>query len=128
MDQPTKEVRETTTVEGNTAQTTQQTVDHGADKAHKQNIVARVVWFIAGVILVALGIRFVLALLGANLENGFADFIFSVTNPLVSPFSNLFSYDLEAGVSRFEIFTLIAMGVYALVAWGISKLVRITQE
>ena len=127
-DQPVQEVRETTTVAGNTRQTTQQTIDPTHNKAHKQNVVARVVWFIAGILLVLLGIRFVLAALGANTANGFADFIYTASNPFVSPFFSLFSYDLETGVSRFEIFTLVAMAVYALVAYGISKLVTITQE
>ena len=88
-------------------------------------VASRVVWFIAGVILVLLAFRFGLALLGANPNNAFADFIYDVSYPFVAPFFGLFGYDLQYGVSRFEIFTLVAMAVYTVVAWGIAKLVTI---
>lgn len=88
-------------------------------------VASRVVWFIAGVILVLLAFRFVLALLGANPNNAFADFIYDTSYPFVAPFFGLFGYDLQYGVSRFETFTLIAIAVYAVVAWGIAKLVTI---
>lgn len=90
-------------------------------------LAARVVWYIAGVLLVVLGLRFVLALLGANPSNGFANFIYSLSHPFVAPFFSLFGYDLRYGVSRFETFTLVAMAIYALVAWGIARLVTISK-
>lgn len=92
-----------------------------------QNVATRVVWFIAGVIITLLAIRFVLVLLGANANSGFADFIYSVSRPFVAPFFNLFSYDLSYGVSRFEVFTLVAMAVYALIAAGIARLININR-
>jgi hypothetical protein len=87
--------------------------------------VVRIVWFIAGVLLVLLAFRFVFALIGANPANGFADFIYTTSHPFVSPFFSLFSYRLQYGVSRFEIFTLVAMAVYALIAFGIARLLVI---
>ena len=90
-------------------------------------LVVRVIWFIAGVLLVLLTFRFVLTLLGANPSNAFANFIYSASHPFVSPFFGLFGYDLQYGVSRFEIFTLVAMAVYAIVAWGLTKLVTINK-
>jgi hypothetical protein len=92
-----------------------------------ENVAARVIWFIAGILLVLLGLRFVLALLGANPSNGFANFIYTTSHPFVSPFFGLFSYDLRYGVSRFETFTLVAMAVYALIAYGLSRLVTLRQ-
>ncbi len=83
---------------------------------------ARIIWFIAGVIEVLLGLRFLLAALGANPANGFADFIYNVSHPFVAPFFNLFNYNLQYGVSRFEGYTLFAMLIYALIAWGLAKL------
>jgi len=85
----------------------------------------RVVWFLAGVLLVLLAFRFVFALIGANPANGFANFIYSVSHPFVAPFFSLFSYRLQYGVSRFEIYTLVAMAVYALIAFGIARLLVI---
>ncbi len=107
---------------------TTETVDRpNVNQAEGQTVAARVVWFIAGVLLTLLAFRFVLALLGANQSNGFANFIFSVSHPFVAPFFGLFSYDTTYGVSHVEIFTLIAMAVYALVAYGIARLMTINR-
>jgi len=92
-----------------------------------QNLVARIIWYIAGVVLALLAFRFVLALLGANPNNGFANFIFSVSHPFVAPFFSLFGYNLRYGVSRFETFTLVAMAVYAIVAYGLARLIMINK-
>jgi hypothetical protein len=90
------------------------------------NVAARIVWFIAGLILLLLAFRFVLSLLGANPANGFADFIYTTSQPFVAPFFNLFSYDnIQYGTSRFEVYTLVAMAVYAAVAWLLSYLFTI---
>jgi uncharacterized protein YggT (Ycf19 family) len=92
------------------------------DRVSSSVLGERVVNGITGFILALLAIRFVLSLLGANQANGFAQFIYSVTYPLVAPFFGLFGYTFEYGVARFEIETVIAMLVYALVGYGISKL------
>ena len=90
------------------------------------NVATRVVWFVAGVLLILLAFRFVLALLGANPQNGFANFIYTTSHPFVAPFFNLFNYNvIQSGVSRFEIYTLIAMAVYAAIAWGLASLLNI---
>jgi uncharacterized protein YggT (Ycf19 family) len=90
-------------------------------------LAARVIWYVAGVLLILLAFRFVLALLGANPNNGFANFIYSVSHPLVAPFFGLFGYNLRYGVSRFEIYTLVAMAVYTVIAWGLARLATIEQ-
>jgi uncharacterized protein YggT (Ycf19 family) len=90
------------------------------------NIVSRIIWFVAGVILLLLAFRFVLSLLGANTTNGFAQFIYNTSHPFVAPFFGLFNYNnIQYGVSRFEVYTLIAMAVYAAVAWVLSALANI---
>ena len=91
----------------------------------KTNTAARVVWFIAGVLLTLLAFRFLLVLLGANPNNGFANFIYTISYPFAAPFFGLFGYDLKYGVSRVEISTLIAMAVYTVVAFGIARLLTI---
>lgn len=123
-----REIRETTVQSGNAVETTQQVHDPRAVEDHKKDVASRVVWFIAGVILSLLALRFLFALLGANAANGFANFIYTVTTPLVAPFFGLFQYDFTAGVARFETFTLVAMVIYALIAYAISKLVTITRR
>jgi len=90
-------------------------------------VIARVIWWVAGVILALLAVRFILALLGANPGNGFANFIYTTSHPFVAPFFSLFSFNQRLGVGRFEIYTLVAMLVYALVAWGLARLATLGQ-
>jgi len=91
------------------------------------SLAARIIWYVAGVLLVLLAFRFVFALLGANPSNGFANFIYTASHPFVAPFFGIFGYNLRYGVSRFETFTLVAMAVYAIIAWGLARLVTLRQ-
>lgn len=81
----------------------------------------QIVWYVLGVIEVLLSFRFVLKLLGANPEAGFTDFIYSVTYIFAAPFLNVFNATRVEG-SVFEWTTLLAIAVYALIAWAIIKL------
>ena len=96
-------------------------------EAPASSVAARVVWFVAGILLVLLAFRFALVLMGANPANGFANFIYTVSHPFAAPFFGLFGYSLRYGVSRVELSTLVAIAVYALVAFGIARLVTIRQ-
>lgn len=128
MQEPTTRVEKTTVRAGNTTQTTQEIARPTHDTNHKSNVVSRIIWFIAGVILVLLAFRFILILLGANQSNGFANFIYSASYPLARPFFGLFSYNLQYGVSKVEVSTLVAAAVYTVIAFGISKLALITRD
>ncbi len=125
---PEREIQETTVQEGNAVQTTQRINDPVAADDHRKDVASRIVWFVAGVLLSLLALRFLFALLGANPANAFANFIYTVTTPLVAPFFGLFRYDFTAGVARFETFTLVAMLIYSLVAYGISKALTLTRR
>lgn len=90
------------------------------------NVLTRIIWLIAGIILLLLAFRFVLSLLGANTTNGFAQFIYNTSHPFVAPFFGLFNYNnIQYGISRFEIYTLIAMLVYAAIAWILTAAINI---
>lgn len=91
-------------------------------------LAARVVSYILGVIEVVLAFRFALALLGANRSNDFAQFVFNISQPFVQPFFGLFGYTPRYGASHVEMYTLVAMAVYAIVAWGIISLIRIPRS
>jgi uncharacterized protein YggT (Ycf19 family) len=116
-------VSQTTAVADNTDTSVATT----STKMSGSSTAARIVWFVAGVVLTLLAFRFVLILLGAVSSNPFAHFIYSVSYPFAAPFFGLFGYELRYGVSRLEISTLVAMAVYALVAYGIARLVTIRQ-
>jgi uncharacterized protein YggT (Ycf19 family) len=99
--------------------------DAGNGLADATHTASNIVWFVAGVLLVLLAFRFTLMLLAANQENVFANFIYMLSYPFAAPFFGLFGYTIRYGVSQFELSTLVAMAVYALVAFGITRLINI---
>ena len=116
----TTEVRETNVQEGATnvqrrtvAQTTQ---------ADGRVVASRVVWYIVGFIIVLLVLRLVLLLLGANDNNAFVGFVYALSGVFAWPFYGIFSYQPAYGQSVLEVSSLVAIAVYALIGWGISKL------
>ncbi len=122
-----EQTKQVTTEDGNTvAERTRVIDDNVADTAvatdPRDSLASRIIWMIAGILLTLLTFRFVLALLGANPSNGFANFIYSASHPFVAPFFSLFGYNLHYGISRFETFTLVAMAVYAIVAFGLVRI------
>lgn len=100
-----------------------------AERKHRRTVAERIVWYITGILLALLAIRFIFALLAANPSNAIANFIYTVSHPFVAPFFNLFGYgDLVAGRSRFEVYTLVAMLIYALIGYGIARLFTLTRR
>lgn len=93
-----------------------------ANRAPGSVVAQRVVYYIGGAIMSLLALRFILALLGANRANPFADFIFSLSTPFVAPFFGLFAYEPQYGVVTFELSTLVAIAIYAILTVGIAKL------
>ena len=74
-----------------------------------------VIYLLFGILEGLLAIRFVLPLLGANPDSGFAQLVYSITKPFLAPFVGLFGpARFEATV--FEVDTLVAILVYALIA------------
>ena len=126
-----EEIQETQKTQEAVASTPQGVVTNSsvstASSVRGVSMVARIINYVVGILLSLLAIRFVLSLLGANQGNPFADFIYSLTYPFVAPFFGLFGYTVKYGVARFELETIIAMVVYALVAFGLVKLVTIKQ-
>lgn len=92
---------------------------------HRMNVAERAVWLVAGIIMGLLALRFLLRLLGANANNGFADFIYTISHPFAAPFFGLFNYSADLGIGRFEFETLVAILVYSLIAWVLAKIVTI---
>jgi YggT family protein len=80
------------------------------------------IYLLFGVLEGLLAIRFVFPLLGANPAAGFAQFIYSITGPFLAPFVGLFGA-ARFGGSVFEFNSLVAILVYALIAWVLVKIV-----
>jgi hypothetical protein len=100
-------------------------------RADAKTTAQNVVWFILGIIEVLLAVRFLLKLLGANSASGFVNFVYSVTDVLTAPFDNIFNVsESVAGRTQsvFEPSIIVAAIVYAAIAYGIVKLLNITQK
>lgn len=85
-------------------------------------VLSRIVYYVFGVIEVLLAMRFVLRLLGANPASGFVQFIYSLSAIFMAPFTAIFKTQTAAGAT-FEWSVIVAMVVYALIAWGIVALI-----
>lgn len=116
--------RTTTQVDGTGVQ--RQTVSQTVTEVSGVVVAQRVIWFIVGIINVLLAIRFALLLLGANNDAGFVEFIYSLSNIFVAPFVGIFGTPVY-GVSIFDISSLLAIAVYSLIAWGITKLLTLAR-
>lgn len=93
--------------------------------------VTQIVWYLVGILEALLAFRFVLKLLGANPAAGFTNFIYSISQPFVSPFLNVFripTAPVSSSVSStLEWTTLLAMLVYFLIALAIVKLMAMSR-
>lgn len=89
------------------------------------NIAARTIYFIFGVIVAFIALRIILLLLAANQGNAFVDFVYSVSGIFVAPFFGIFRYTPVYGESVFEVSSLVAIVVYALIAWALASLVTL---
>ncbi|MEM1254797.1 MAG: YggT family protein [Cyanobacteria bacterium P01_H01_bin.21] len=83
------------------------------------------IYYLAGALEILLFIRFILRISGANPENLFASFIYALSTPFVAPFATLFQTPAFDPSHTFDISALIAIGVYALLAWLVARLVWI---
>lgn len=86
------------------------------------------IYYILSVIEVLLGFRFIFKLLGANPQNGFVSFMYSMAGIFAAPFSGIFDSFVSPGLaakSVFEPAAIIGMIVYAILARGLVGLIRI---
>ncbi|KGK87814.1 hypothetical protein DP73_13985 [Desulfosporosinus sp. HMP52] len=90
-----------------------------------------IVYYILGVLEVLFAFRLVFKLLGANPKSPFVSFIYSVSQAFLVPFNGIFPSAVTKGIetqSILEPTTIIAMIVYAIIAWGIVKLIEISKS
>jgi uncharacterized membrane protein len=106
------------------AATEQVTHDVAAERRMQMFQFTQIVYTILGLLEILLGIRFVLHLIAANPNSGFAQFIYGITGPFVAPFTGLVSTPVSGG-TVLEVTTLIAMAVYALFFWIIMRVISI---
>lgn len=81
----------------------------------------KIVWYILAVIEIILGFRMTLKALGANPLSGFANLIYTISDPLALPFRGILGTSFGQG-TVFEWSTIIAAIVYLCLAWGLVYL------
>jgi len=87
----------------------------------------QIIYLILGILETLLLIRLVLKLLAANPDAGFTSLIYGITYPFVALFQGVFATPQSNG-SVLELSTILAMIVYALLAWGIVKAIAISRD
>ncbi len=103
-------------------------VSHINNQDTSNLVLRRVINAALSILTSLLIIRMILALFGANKSNAFAQFVYALTDPLTRPFLGLFSIEQQLGVARFEIETLVAIVVVALIGWVIHSVFSIGRE
>lgn len=89
--------------------------------------IKRIMWSGLALLEIMLAARFLLRLISANPDSGFAVLMYGITGVFVAPFNGLVATPTPAG-SPLELTTLIAMVVYALLFWGAGHLLRIVLD
>lgn len=83
------------------------------------------VWLIVGIINIILALDFIFRAAGAN-DTGFANLIFRAGRRLAAPFDGIFNTTAVAnGNAVFRWADLLAIAVYSLAAWVVTKIIRI---
>jgi len=95
---------------------------HTETRSPVEVVLARVVSFVFGAIEVLIAMRFVLQLLGANAETGFVSFIYDLSSIFMAPFNAVLTTTTASGATL-EWSALVALAVYALIGWGLIKLI-----
>ena len=101
----------------------------GIAAANQNSTTARIVnivYFLFGALELLLAVRVIFQLIGVNAANGFASFIYGLSAPFVALFASLMQNPTMGGAGVLEVTTLIAMVVYAILAWLVGRLIWLT--
>ncbi len=98
--------------------------DVGAERAAGVSKLVGFIWLLTGILELLLGLRFLLKLIAANPAAPFASLVYNLSAPFLWPFFGLTGTP-AANNMVFETPTLIAMLVYAVLAWIVVKAIRL---
>jgi len=86
------------------------------------------IYFFLGALEILLAFRLIFKVAGASANSAFVRFIYFLSGLFVMPFQGIFRTSYAPGATNTSVFepaTLTALIVYAVLAWGIVKLIRI---
>ncbi|MFW5940882.1 MAG: YggT family protein [Chloroflexota bacterium] len=95
--------------------------DVGAEREAALSRVTGLIWLLTGILEFAIGLRVLLKLISANPNAPFVDLVYSVTDLFLWPFLGL-TVTPQANGMVLEFSSIIAMIVYAVLAWIIVRL------
>jgi uncharacterized protein YggT (Ycf19 family) len=97
-------------------------------KNHDQNALrvklTHIIWGVFSLIEGLIGLRILLKLFVSTPESPFASFIYTITEPFLRSFQSSVVQPSAGGIFL-ELSSLIAMIVYALLAWALAKVLSI---
>lgn len=97
-------------------------------QATSYQTVEYLIYFLFGALEILLAFRLVLKLMGANTFSTFVGLIYGITGVFIVPFQGIFHRATTSGLETTAVLepsTIVAIIVYAVLAVGIVKLVRI---
>lgn len=86
--------------------------------------IAGLIWLLFGTLIGLVGLRIVLKFIAANPTSDFAAFLYNLTDVFLAPFSGLIASPV-VGNGVIELYSMIAIVVYALLAWLIVRMFRL---
>jgi uncharacterized protein YggT (Ycf19 family) len=86
--------------------------------------IAGLIWLLFGTLIGLISVRLVLKFIAANPTSDFARFLYNLTDVFLAPFSGLVASPV-VGNGVIELYSMIAIIVYALAAWLIVRLFRL---
>ena len=119
-------VKETVTTKGNIANSTVDTAAQG--KATSYQTFEYLVYFFFGALEILLVFRLILKLMGASNFSAIVGLVYGLTGIFILPFEGIFRQATTPGLETTAVLepsTLVAIIVYAVLAIGIVKLIRI---
>jgi hypothetical protein len=98
------------------------------NEATSYQTIEYLIYFFFGALEILLAFRLILKLTGASVSSGFVGLIYLLTGIFVLPFEGIFRMWFAQGAETTSIFepsTIVAIIVYAVLALGVVKLIRI---
>ncbi|MCL5019113.1 MAG: YggT family protein [Patescibacteria group bacterium] len=82
--------------------------------------------FIFGLIELIIGLRIIFKMFGANPSTPFVSWLYEVSRTLLYPFQSIFPSPVLRGGFVLDMSAVVALLIYALIAYFISELIRFT--
>mgnify|MGYP001585765332 CR=1 FL=1 len=123
--------KETVTTQGNNVNPVVNTTTKNTSvksTATSSQTIEYLIYFLFRVLEILLAFRLVLKLTGASVASAFVGLIYGLTGIFILPFAGIFRRGFAQGIETTSILepsTIVALIVYAVLAWGIVKLLRI---